>query len=64
MEPVLKEKDQKQAEDKVVEEDEWVGTGPVQVLMDSVFALFVEKKYRIRQECPAISLNVQNADNS
>ena len=52
-----------QAEDRAADRAVDVGTGPVQVLKGSVSAPAAEKKYPIRQECHAIRLNVQNADN-
>ena len=65
MEPVRAEMAPEQAEeqvaDRVVDRAE---TGPVQARQDNAFVPAAEKKYRIRQECHATRLNVQNADNS
>jgi hypothetical protein len=64
MEPVRADRFPEQVEVRAVGRVVDVGTGPVQGLEGSAFVRVVEKKYRIRQECPAIRLNVQNADNS
>ena len=67
MEPVRADRAPEQAEDRAVDRavDRVVDaeTGPVQVLKGSVSAPVAEKKYHTRQECHAIRLNVQNADN-
>ena len=63
MEPVRAEGAPEQAGAKAADVQDGVETGPVQVLKGSVSAPAAEKKYPIRQECHAIRLNVQNADN-
>ena len=63
MEPVRAEMAPEQAEERVADRVVDAGTGPVQVLKGSVSAPVAEKKYHTRQECHAIRLNVQNADN-
>ena len=67
MEPVRAEGAPEQAEakaaDRAADAEDRGETGPVQVLKGSVSAPAAEKKYPIRQECHAIRLNVQNADN-
>ena len=63
MEPDRAEGAPEQAEAKAADAEDGVETGPVQVLKGSVSAPAAEKKYHTRQECHAIRLNVQNADN-
>ena len=63
MEPVRADRAPEQAEDRAADRPVDAGTGPVQVLKGSVSAPAAEKKYPTRQECHAIRLNVQNADN-